>query len=519
MTAPDQSMAGLIDRPVRERPDSIAIRFAGRDTSFKALDGLANRMANAMLAEGLLPGDRIAILAKNSDHYLALVLASARARVCAVTLNWRLSPSEIAYILEHCGAKLLFVEPEFSASHAAPIAAATQLLRTIEFSPDTSGSSGEAWWTAAEATPPPSESTAEDDFVQMYTSGTTGLPKGVVLTHGGYLAAYASVNMLQWARYDETDTVFPPSPFFHVSGLNVALRALNTGARTILRPMFIPTEAPDIIAREGVTRALMVPAVIAQILATPTARGLDYSRLKTITYGGSPMPPQVLREAQQVFACSFVQGYGLTETGGQATFLDPDDHRIGGRRLGSCGRPTPGCEVRVCDADGRVLPPEEVGEIQIRSTSLMKGYWRNEDATRATIEDGWLKTGDAGYLDADGYLYIHDRVKDMIVSGGENIYPTEVENALSSHPAIAEVAVIGVPDEKWGEAVKALVVPRPGHEIDPAALIAHARERIAGYKLPKSVDVVSTLPRNAAGKVLRRALREPFWAGRTKRVG
>ena len=519
MRPADTSMAGLIDRHVRERPEAVAIRFNGRDTSFKALEDLSNRMANAMIAEGLEPGDRIAILAKNSDQYLAMVLASAKARVCAVTLNWRLAPSEIAYILEHSDAKLLFVEPEFLASHAAPIEAAGQLRRCLEFSPDSPGSVAETWWMSAPATPPATVSEASDDFVQMYTSGTTGLPKGVVLTHGGYLAAYVAVNALAWARYDETDTIFPPSPFFHVSGLNVALRALNTGARVILRPMFIPTEAPEVIVREGVTRALMVPAVIAQLLATPTVRQLDFSRLKMITYGGSPMPPKVLEEAQEVFGCSFVQGYGLTETGGQATFLDPDDHRTGGRRLGSCGRPTPGCEVRICDHDGQTLPPETVGEIQIRSTSMMKEYWKNPEATSATMSGDWLKTGDAGYLDADGYLYIHDRVKDMIVSGGENIYPTEVENALSSYPGVAEVAVIGVPDEKWGEAVKALVVPKPGAQIDTAGLIAHARERIAGYKLPKSVDFVSPLPRNASGKILRRALREPFWAGRSKQVG
>jgi acyl-CoA synthetase (AMP-forming)/AMP-acid ligase II len=514
-----RTMAGLIDRQAEERGDAVAIRFNDRSTTFRELDEVSNRIANALISEGLQPGDRIAIFAKNSDQYLALILAAAKSRVCAVTLNWRLAPAEIAYILEHSEAKLLFIETEFLDAHAQTARQAPTLKLILELQTGGAPGPAEEWWMRRPASPPTATAAASDDFVQMYTSGTTGLPKGVVLSHGGYIAAYAAVEQLPWAQYDASDVIFPPSPFFHVSGLNVSLRALHRGARLVLRPVFMPSEMPLLIASEGITRTLMVPAVIAQLLAAPGTRDIDFSRLKSITYGGSPMPPPVLEEARRVFNCDFIQGYGLTETGGQATFLSPEDHRAGGAVLASCGRPTPGCEVRVCDAEGDLVPAGTVGEIQIRSTSLMKGYWRNDEATRATFVDGWLKTGDAGYLDADGYLYIHDRVKDMIVSGGENIYPTEVENALSSHPAVAEVAVIGVPDEKWGEAVKALVVLKSGSVVTEAELIAHARQRIAGYKLPKSVDFVAPLPRNASGKILRRSLREPFWVGRDRQVG
>jgi acyl-CoA synthetase (AMP-forming)/AMP-acid ligase II len=262
-----------------------------------------------------------------------------------------------------------------------------------------------------------------------------------------------------------------------------------------------------------------VPAIILFLLQQPNVREVDFSSLKNISYGASPISDAVLLKAHEIFGCEFLQVYGLTETTGGGTFLAPEDHDPARGKLRSCGKPAPHHAIRIVDANGTELPQGEVGEIAIHAPNVMKGYWNKADATRAAIAgEGWFRTGDAGYFDADGYLYIHDRVKDMIVSGGENIYPAEVENAVMGHPEVADVAVIGVPDEKWGEAVKAIVVRKPGASASPDEIIAFARERIAGYKLPKSVDFADSLPRNPSGKILRRELRKPYWEGRERQV-
>ena len=264
----------------------------------------------------------------------------------------------------------------------------------------------------------------------------------------------------------------------------------------------------------------MVPAALQIVVRQPRARQVDYSRMKYILYGASPIPLDLLRECMEVFGCGFCQQYGMTETTGTIVYLPPEDHDpAGNQRMRAAGLPLPGVEIKVVDADGNEVPRGEVGEVATRSYANMAGYWKLDEATASTIgSDGWLRTGDAGYMDEDGYLFIHDRVKDMIISGGENVYPAEVESAVYGHPAVAEVAVIGVPDEKWGEAVKAVVVPKPGMTIDPDEIIAFARSRIAAFKAPKSIDVIAALPRNASGKILRRELRAPYWAGKTRQV-
>jgi long-chain acyl-CoA synthetase len=263
-----------------------------------------------------------------------------------------------------------------------------------------------------------------------------------------------------------------------------------------------------------------VPAALQIIVRQPRAKEVDYSRLKYILYGASPIPLDLLRECMEVFGCGFCQQYGMTETCGTIVYLPPEDHDpAGNQRMRGAGKALPGVELKVIDADGNTLPPNTVGEVCTRSVANMNGYWGMDEATAKTIDgEGWLRTGDAGYLDEDGYLFIHDRVKDMIISGAENIYPAEVESAIYGHPHVAEVAVIGIPDEKWGEAVMAVVAPKPGTNPDPADIIAFARTRIAAFKAPKSVTFIEALPRNASGKILRRELREPYWAGRDRQV-
>jgi acyl-CoA synthetase (AMP-forming)/AMP-acid ligase II len=308
-------------------------------------------------------------------------------------------------------------------------------------------------------------------------------------------------------------------PQFHIAGSLTGLVGLYEGSRTVITRQPDPAEMLRIIPQERVSRMFVVPALLLFMLQTPGCQETDFSSLKLVTYGASPIPLDLLREGMATLKCDFGHVYGLTEITGVATLLLPADHDPSNvERMRSCGKAISGVEVRVIGADGADLPPGEVGEIILRSAQVMKGYWNRPEANASAIRDGWFYTGDAGYFDADGYLYIHDRVKDMIISGGENVYPAEVETAMFGHPAVADVGVIGVPDARWGEAVKAIVVRKPGVGVTEAELIAYCRERIAHYKAPKSVDFAESLPRNPSGKILKRVLRAPYWEGRDRQV-
>jgi len=325
---------------------------------------------------------------------------------------------------------------------------------------------------------------------------------------------------MAWNSWKPDDISLVAMPVAHIAGTGWGIAGLLNGAKTVVAREFNACEVLDFIERDGVTRTFMVPAALQMIVRQPRARQMDFSRLKYVLYGASPIPLDLLRECMEVFGCGFCQQYGMTETCGTIVYLPPEDHDPAGNpRMRAAGLPMPGVELRIVDEAGKPLPPRGVGEVVIRSEANIPGYWKLPEVTATVIDAaGWLHTGDAGYLDEDGYLYIQDRIKDMIISGAENIYPAEVESAIYGHPDVAEVAVIGVPDETWGEAVKALVVPKPGTQPDPADIIAFARTRIAKFKAPKSVEFIDALPRNASGKILRRILREPFWAGRERGV-
>jgi len=363
---------------------------------------------------------------------------------------------------------------------------------------------------------------SDDPVIQLYTSGTTGKPKGAMLSHFNFLETFRAMQRAQipWNTYTPDDISLVAMPVSHIGGTGWALSAILSGAKCVIAAEFDPNTVLDFVAHERITKLFLVPAAIQIVLRDPRARRTDYSCIQYLVYGASPIPLDLLREAVAVFGCGFAQAYGMTETTGIVTALGPEDHDVAGNaRMRSAGLPLPGVEMAVWDADGCALPPGATGELVVRWVGNMKGYWNMPEATAATITaDGWLRTGDAGYLDADGYVFIHDRVKDMIVSGGENVYPAEVESAVFGHPDIAEVAVIGVPSEMWGEEVKAIVVPKAGHTPDADAIIRFARTRIAAFKAPKSVDFVEALPRNPSGKILHRQLREPYWAGKSRRV-
>ncbi|WP_297509407.1 fatty acid--CoA ligase [uncultured Caulobacter sp.] len=506
------------------RPDATAFVFEGRETTFAEFDRHTNQVANALLAAGLKVGDRVAYVGKNSDHYFELLIGAAKAGVVTTPIGWRLAAPEIAYIVGDSDAKIVLVGPELIGHVEAVAAELTHRPVVIAMEADGAGEHPTfvAWRDAQGDADPRTPIKTSDIAIQLYTSGTTGRPKGAMLTHDNLLVMRreAAKAPLAWNQWGPEDVSLVAMPVAHIGGTGWGLVGLLNGAKGVVAREFDPFKVLDYIEHDRISKMFMVPAALQIVVRQPRAREVDYSRLSHILYGAAPIPLDLLRECMEVFGCGFVQQYGMTETTGTVVYLPPEDHDpAGNARMRAAGLPMPGVEIKVVDEAGNSVPAGTVGEVAVRSPANMAGYWKLDEATAKTIDaDGWLRTGDAGYLDADGYLFIHDRVKDMIISGGENIYPAEVESAVYGHPHVAEVAVIGVPDDKWGEAVKAVVAPKPGVTPDPADIIAFARTRIAHFKAPKSVDFVPALPRNASGKILRRELRAPYWEGRERQV-
>jgi fatty-acyl-CoA synthase len=516
------NLADMVRAQAKGRGNATVFEFEGRHTSFVELNANTNRVANGLKALGVRPRERIAYLGKNSDIYFELLLGAMKANVVMAPVNWRLAGPEIAFIVEDCRAPALFVGPEFI-TQVRNIRAQLPSVRTII---TTEGGAPEwqdyaAWRGARSADDPGVDIAAQDIAIQLYTSGTTGKPKGAMLSHANFLSLVRAGGSERpdWNTWTEDDVSLVAMPVFHIGGSGWGVLGVYHGAKGVIAREFDPTRVLDFFEQSAITKLFMVPAAMQFVVRQPRARQVDFSRLRYMLYGASPIPAALLKECIEVFKCGFVQMYGMTETTGTIVALAPEDHIEGLDRMRSAGKALPGVELAILDADGNTLPPGEVGEIATRSGSNMAGYWNLPEATAKTLgRDGWLRTGDAGYIDKDGYLYIHDRIKDMIISGGENIYPAEVESAICDHPDVAEVAVVGVPDDKWGEAVKAIVVMKSGKSATPTEIINFTRERIAGFKTPKTVDFIEALPRNASGKILRRHLRDPYWAGKDRQV-
>ena len=479
------------------------------------------RVANALQAAGVGVQDRAAFLDKNSIEHFEVFYGCALINAVSVDINWRLAPPEVEFIVNDAAAKVLVVHADFW-----PVVEAIRAnLTTTQLIVVIGGTGGdidyETWVKSGATTDPGVESTSEDVAFQLYSSGTTGRPKGVMLTNNNFFVMLPGARTF-WKLSDDMINLVA-MPLFHIGGGGWATAGQFVGSSSIIVREMDPNAVIQLIEKHKITHGFLVPAVLQFMLMMPSVKEADFSSLQLMVYGASPISLEVLTNSVETFKCDFMQVYGLTETTGATTLLPSEDHDPKGpnaHRLRSCGVPAPGVEIRIIDnATGKELPAREVGEIWCKSPQVMKGYWNNPKATAESITpDGWFKTGDAGYRDEDGYIYIHDRVKDMIVSGGENVYPAEVESALMSHPAIADVAVIGVPHEKWGETVKAIVVKKADDAVTEAEIIEFSKGLLARFKCPTSVDWIDALPRNPSGKILKKDLRAPYWEGRERMV-
>ncbi|HKY82377.1 MAG TPA: fatty acid--CoA ligase [Sphingobium sp.] len=516
-------LADMIIAQAQRHGDKAALRFQGRTTSYAQLDVNSREVALALRTSRCVAGDRVAYLGKNSDRFYEILLGAARAGVTLTPVNWRLAMQEVQWILQDAGCRLIFATVDHADDILNLAAQMDQRPRVIVIDSADRATDYDAWRAAAQSGGVvPDERDPEAIAVQMYTSGTTGRPKGALLSQRALLAFRSLPEEAQpeWNRWTQDDVSLIVMPQFHIGGTGFGLQTLCAGATGLVAEEFSPDLVLDAIENQGLSKLFTVPSALQLIMRHPRVREVDYGRIRTIVYGASPMPLNLLHEAIDIFQCGFVQQYGMTEMCGTISVLPPEDHEAGGNpRMASAGRALAGVEIAIVDPDGKHLEPGESGEIVIRAPTAMTGYWKLPEATAEAFDaEGFFRTGDAGYLDADGYLFLRDRIKDMIVSGGENIFPAEVENAIYDHPDVAEVAVIGVPDPLWGEAVKAIVVLRPGTDGDAESIRTWARRTIAGYKVPKTVDFVDALPRNPSGKILRRLLREPYWAGQDRSV-
>ena len=522
-----ETLGDITREHARSQPDKAALTYvegaideAHRSWSFAELDVESNIIANALLEAGIEPGQRIAYLDKNAPEYFLYLLGGAKVNAVSVAVNWRLAIPEMEYILNNSEARVLLVGEEYLPALAEMT---LEFAETIVVLGDPGGSgypTFEQWLAAAAETDPHIPVAPEDVCYQLYTSGTTGLPKGVEITHANFMHAMTASMEAQEFTADSLNLVC--MPLFHISGSGWGLIGMYFGASSVMLRDVNLDLILDVIPQFGVTHALFVPAVLQFLLALPKCRETDFSSMKNITYGASPITEAVLVDGMETFGCDFIQVYGLTETTGGVTCLPAEDHDPGGPRahlLRSCGRAIANHEVAIYDAETKApVADGQVGEIWIRGPQIMRGYWKNPEATADSIlADGWFRSGDAGFME-DGYLFIHDRVKDMIISGGENIYPAEIENVLMQHDGIADAAVIGVPSDRWGETVKAIVT-RADESLTEQAVMEYCRKKLAGYKCPTSVDWMEAIPRNPSGKILKVELRKPYWAGKDRQVG
>jgi len=515
----------FLTKSARTFPDKAALVHGRKKLSYAQFNARANRLANALYGLGMKQGDNVALLQYNCPEMLESMFACFKAGLGAVPINWRLHPKEFAFIIDHSEAKGVIVSEEFNESileirdqipearHLITLrGAGGELLDYEELL-----LKGSEAFRDADVEP--------DDLAWLfYTSGTTGMPKGAMLTHRNLLAMTMNFYADICPGFTPDDVILHAAPLSHGSGL-YALPNIGKGATNVIleSKSFDPELVFKSIQEYRVTNIFAAPTMVKLLVDSPALDQYDHSSLRALNYGGAPMLVEDLKKAMEKLGNCLVQLFGQAESPMTITYLPHRDHVLDGtpeqmKRLASAGFPRTDVEVKIFNSNDKELPPGEMGEIVTRSDLVMKGYWRNPEATAETLYSGWLHTGDMGYIDEGGYLFIMDRSKDMIISGGENIYPREIEEVLIKHPAVREVAVIGVPDAKWGEAIKAVVALQPGASAAEEELIGFCKDNIASYKKPKSVDFVDELPKNNYGKILKRELRATYWEARERKV-
>lgn len=515
------SLTQGLHRAMQTAGNRVATRCRGRERTWNEVGQRVARLAGGLRALGIGRGDRVAILSLNSDRYVEYFYAVAWAGAACNPVNIRLAPAEIAFTLNDSNCKVLFVDSTFSAlvpelRTLAKGVSSFIYMGDSETPPDMVG-----YEVLVDQSEPVDDAESENSDLAglFYTGGTTGKSKGVMLTHGNLV--HNAMNVITAMGYDRDAVYLHAGPMFHLADMASTFAVTMVAATHCAVPRFDVEEVLQAMQGSRVTHTLLVPTMVNLLVSSGRIPAYDLKSLRRLLYGASPMPEALLRKAMSVLPdVGFTQGYGQTEASPLITFLSAEDHRTGGDLLKSAGMPGYGVDVRILDEHDKPVPRGSVGEICARGANVMIGYWGLEKQTEETLRNGWLHTGDMGYMDKDGYVYIVDRAKDMVITGGENVFSVEVEGAIYQHPAVQECAVIGIPDERWGETVHAIVVPRAGTSVSGDEIISHCRSLIAAYKVPRSVALrADPLPLSGAGKILKTELRKPYWKDMSRNVG